>query len=215
MFIPSYRARFDDIGTSLAHVVCIDKLSFLNNGDWHHQIWTGAVQKIIEHRQNITELELDFNEWIRPDFLEYMQERREAMSSPISVVPRRLRVFRYIGECERPWSDLMPALNVIPSGIDSLAINSRDLSTCLRELRLESTTIPLDFMWPLNGDGQPIPDSESLWWQYLEKWKAYCIPPWLPSGQWGFLPDYEEQTEIDLIDEINGWDDEEIGRAHV
>ncbi|CAG8008295.1 unnamed protein product [Penicillium nalgiovense] len=169
MLVPPYRARFYGV-TNLPHVCALVKLAFLNDSGRHHQIWAGAVQAIIEHCPNITALMLDFKDWIRPDFVEYMEERRE--------------------------------------GIDSLAINLRDLSTCLREFRVESTTIPLDFMWPLKEDGQPIIDGGSWWWPYLETWEVYYVTPWLPSGQWIFLPDGEEQETIDYIYAIGGWDDE-------
>lgn len=79
--IPPYRARFVNNMHELylMHVRCIDKLSFLNISpdiNQYHQIWTGAVQTIIEHCPTITELELDLNEWVRPDYLLYIQGRR-------------------------------------------------------------------------------------------------------------------------------------------
>lgn len=76
-----YRARFVNSMHQLymMHAPCIDTLSFLNrthDKNQLHQIWTGAVQTIIEHCPTITELELDLNEWVRPDYLQYIQERR-------------------------------------------------------------------------------------------------------------------------------------------
>ncbi|KAJ5372065.1 hypothetical protein N7517_004071 [Penicillium concentricum] len=193
--VPPYRARF--IGKNLANVLCIDKLFFLNRPRGrHHRIWAGAAQTIIEHCPTITTLHLNFNERVRPDFWLYMRARRDAISSLIGAIPKSLRIFTYTGECERPWKDWMPVPNVIPFTIDSLAINLRDLSTCLRELRLESVILPLDFMWPLNDDGHSIPERDSLWWPHLEIWEAYSMPSWSPS-------DAKEQAEID---QIGDWD---------
>lgn len=79
--IPPYRARFTNNMPELylVHVPCIDTLAVTNGGhDKNHlrQIWTGAIQTIIEHCPSLTELELDLNEWVRPDYLQYIQERR-------------------------------------------------------------------------------------------------------------------------------------------
>lgn len=82
MLVPPYRARFYGV-TSLPHVLCIGKLAFLNDSGRHHQIWTGAVQAIIEHCPNFTALMLDFKEWVRPDFVEYMKERHEGEPCPL------------------------------------------------------------------------------------------------------------------------------------
>jgi hypothetical protein len=84
LLVEPYRARFvkNMPERFLMRIRCIDKLFFLNRnwdktpGYYHHQIWTGAVQTIIEHCPTITELELDLNEWVRPDYLQYIQGRR-------------------------------------------------------------------------------------------------------------------------------------------
>jgi hypothetical protein len=78
--IPPYRAWFLNDTSNLASVPCVKKLSFINrhpSWDEHHQIWTGAVQTIIQRCTTIVELELDLQEWVRPDHLEYIQARRE------------------------------------------------------------------------------------------------------------------------------------------
>ncbi|KAJ5860060.1 uncharacterized protein N7529_007370 [Penicillium soppii] len=91
--VPPYRAQF--LNDDLPFVPCIEKLSFKNHdpgwGD-HHQIWTGVVQTIIQHCPKLVELELNLNEWVRPDHLEYIQLRRAALSSLIGSIPRSLRV---------------------------------------------------------------------------------------------------------------------------
>lgn len=50
------------------------------------------------------------------------------MASLISIIPWSLRSFTYIGDWERPWIDLLPAPDLIPSGIDSLASNQFERS---------------------------------------------------------------------------------------
>jgi hypothetical protein len=78
--IPPYRARFLDDTSDLVSVPCVKKLSFKNRDpSWndHHQIWTGAVQTVVQHCTAVVELELDLLEWVRPDHLEYIQARRE------------------------------------------------------------------------------------------------------------------------------------------
>lgn len=75
----------------------------------------------------------------------------------------------------------MPALNVTPSGIDSMTINLRNLSIHLRKLKLNRTTLAFDFLCPLDAKGQPI--IGSLHWPYLETLEFEDVPPWLPSGK--------------------------------
>lgn len=41
-----------------------------------------------------------------------------------------------------PWNYSMPALNSIPSGIDSMSISLRHLSVHLEELKLNNTHVP-------------------------------------------------------------------------
>ncbi|KAJ5170342.1 uncharacterized protein N7500_003125 [Penicillium coprophilum] len=200
--VPPYRACFVNNMHKLylAHVPCIDKLSFLNidlDRNRHHQIWTGAVETIIQHCPTISELELDLNEWIRPDYLPYIQGRRASLSSLLGNIPRSLRVFHYRASEDGPWKHSMPALNVIPSGTDSMTINLRDLSTHLRELKLNRTTLPFDFLCPLDGTARPI--LGSLHWPCLEIMELMDVPPWLPSGKWAsnHTPEYRAEIESD------------------
>ncbi|GFF50693.1 hypothetical protein IFM46972_09106 [Aspergillus udagawae] len=70
--VPVYRARFHDNGASiLRDVPCIDKISL------PPQIWAGAAMQIARHCPELTELHLDLDDYIRPDHLEYMKERRQ------------------------------------------------------------------------------------------------------------------------------------------
>lgn len=77
----------------------------------------------------------------------------------------------------------MSPLNVIPSGADSVSSNLRDLSIHLQQLKLVNTTIAYDFLFPLDGEGQPKPGSLQLNWPYLEVLELEGIPPYLPSGK--------------------------------
>ncbi|KAJ6001593.1 hypothetical protein N7522_006820, partial [Penicillium canescens] len=100
---------------------------------------TGTLQTIVQHCPNVTELELNLNEWIRPDHLEYLQKRCAAFASLISSLPSSLWVLDFEGERDGPWKPCMSALNLIPSGIDSLSDNLREFSTHLRELKFKCT----------------------------------------------------------------------------
>jgi hypothetical protein len=65
---PPYRARFLNDTLGLVSVPCIEKLSFRNEnwpGGTHHQIWTGAIQIIIQRCPTIYELALNLDEWVR------------------------------------------------------------------------------------------------------------------------------------------------------
>lgn len=64
--------------SDLPSLPCIEKLSFLTR----NQIWTGAMQTIIQRCIQIVELELDLEEFVRPDHLEYIQARREGEVYP-------------------------------------------------------------------------------------------------------------------------------------
>ncbi|CAG8157003.1 unnamed protein product [Penicillium nalgiovense] len=185
--------------SDLPSLPCIEKLSFLTR----NQIWTGAMQTIIQRCIQIVELELDLEEFVRPDHLEYIQARREALSSLVGSIPKSLRVLLYQGHDDAPWKPAMSPLNVIPSGVDSVSSNLRGLSIHLQQLKLVNTTIAYDFLCPLDEKGQPKPASLQLNRPYLEVLELEGIPPWLPSE-----PTYhntpEDQSEID---EIENWED--------
>lgn len=68
----------------------------------------------------------------------------------------------------------MSALNVIPSGIDSMSLNLRDLSVHLQELKLKNTAIPFDFMCPLDGEGKPYTGPIWRFWRL-----SVCHPGFL------------------------------------
>ncbi|KAF7173331.1 hypothetical protein CNMCM5623_005527 [Aspergillus felis] len=70
--VPVYRARFHDNGALMLHdVPCINKISL------PYQIWAGAAMQIAQHCPELTELHLDLDDYIRPDHLEYIKERRQ------------------------------------------------------------------------------------------------------------------------------------------
>jgi hypothetical protein len=77
--VPPYRARFVQDMPYLAHVPCIEKLTFQNWPRPHH-IWTGAIKTIVQHCSNVIELHLNLDEYIRPDHLIYLQKRRAGIS---------------------------------------------------------------------------------------------------------------------------------------
>jgi hypothetical protein len=76
----------------------------------------------------------------------------------------------------------MSALNLIPSGIDSLSDNLREFSTHLRELKFKSTPLPFDFLCPLEIEGEPT--RRGLFqWPHLKTVEVTNMPGWLPSGK--------------------------------
>jgi hypothetical protein len=90
--VPVYRARFHNNGASMLHdVLCIDRLSFLDTTESprYHQIWAGAAMQIAQCCPTLTELWLNLDEYIRPDHLEYMKERRRGMRLSCSAIPPR------------------------------------------------------------------------------------------------------------------------------
>ncbi|PYH37719.1 F-box protein [Aspergillus neoniger CBS 115656] len=81
-----YRACFPDNNASmLPYVACIDKLHFVDlwdpdNGQRNHQIWAKAIFQIVQHCPTIVELHVDLDYQTRPDQLEYLQARRQALT---------------------------------------------------------------------------------------------------------------------------------------
>ncbi|KAE8316430.1 hypothetical protein BDV41DRAFT_573712 [Aspergillus transmontanensis] len=214
--VPPYRARLhNNVASILAYASCVDKLSFTN--EWvafnargerrhrYHQIWAGTVAQIVQHCPTVTELYLNLDEWVRPDHLEYIQARREAVSELFSNAPRSLRVLHYANQFENPWKDTLPALNVLSTGADTLAINLQNLSISLRELKLEYTSLTLDFLWPLDDAGPPLSSRASSYLPNLTSIEFNYAPPWLPSGQWFTLPTPEDQEQTDNIED---WEEE-------
>ncbi|KAF7166127.1 hypothetical protein CNMCM6106_002085 [Aspergillus hiratsukae] len=194
--VPVYRARFHDNGASmLRDVPCIDKVSL------PHRIWAGAAMQIVRHCQELTELRLDLDDYIRPDHLEYMKERRQAVSEGLRHISSTLRVFCFENGHEDNWKDAMPPLNVLSSSVDFLSIGIRALSLSLHELQLVQTAMSLDFLWPLDEKDQSLPANSSLHWPNLEILSLHLFQPWLPSGQWIVRPTPEDEAMIAAIDD--------------
>ncbi|KAJ6048450.1 uncharacterized protein N7446_011133 [Penicillium canescens] len=193
---PPYRARFLSDMPDLASVPCVEKLSFINEnwpGGTHHQIWTGAIQIIIQRCPTIYELALNLDEWVRPDPLD--------IRVSYQFIPKSLQVLDYEREKEENWKQTLSPLNVIPSGIDSMSINLRDLSVNLRELKFKNSALAYDFMCPLDGEGKP--ELGSLHWPHLKILEVEYVRPWLPSGEPTYHYTAEDQAEINQIDD---WD---------
>jgi hypothetical protein len=74
-----YRAWLpDDIASVLPAVSCIDKLCFPNAGsDPWHMIWAGTALQIAQLCPTLTWLHLGLDEYVRPDHLDYMRDRRQ------------------------------------------------------------------------------------------------------------------------------------------
>ncbi|EAW19664.1 uncharacterized protein NFIA_027380 [Aspergillus fischeri NRRL 181] len=179
----------------LRDVSCIDQISFPN------LIWAGAAMQIVRHCQELTELYLHLDEYIRPDNLKYLKKRRQAVSEGLKDIPPTLRGFHFENVDERNWKNAMPPLNVLFSSVDTLSIRIRELSLSLGELELLRVPISLDFLWPLDAKDHSLPANASLHWPNLETLNLYQFQPWLPSGEWIVRPDVEEEAIIAGIDD--------------
>ncbi|OOF90107.1 hypothetical protein ASPCADRAFT_135436 [Aspergillus carbonarius ITEM 5010] len=199
-----YRACFpDDDASMLSEVPCIDVLSFMNiggvEGRADHQIWAKAIFQIVQHCPTITGLYVDLDYLTRPDQLEYIQARRQAVSDGLTMIPRSLKVFDFTNQIEEPWKDTMPALNVLSSETDNLAMAIRDLSFGLQVLKLKNTALSMGFLCPIDDHAQPI--LPHLRWTHLETIEFRSVPPWLPSGKWLLQPSPKDEARIAAIDD--------------
>ncbi|KAL6228665.1 hypothetical protein BDW75DRAFT_246469 [Aspergillus navahoensis] len=230
--VPPYRARFSSADIVLPAVPCVDKLTFANvrfrvskmsedhrvgsddededeasearpRNRWH-QVWAGAVFCIAQHCPTVTELSVDLDEWVRPDHLRYIKERRAAVAYGLQALPASLRVLDYAGQQEHPWKETQHALNVLKTETDTLATSLQCISFILRELHLTNVALPMDFLWPLDRSGNPIANP-AYHWPYLKSLILDEVPPFLPSGQWLAAPDASDQEEIN---NISDWEDE-------
>ncbi|KAL1880286.1 hypothetical protein Plec18167_003689 [Paecilomyces lecythidis] len=204
-----YRARFLNDASVLPNAPCVDQLRFLNvtrryGGNRNHRVWAGTVFDIAVHCPAMTKLELDLDEYVRPDHGDLLIRRRQA--DGLTKLPHSLRVFHYKNQQELNWKQTLPALNVLPpSGIDSLSINLRDLSFHLRELKVETTKLSLDFLCPLDDHMKPSSGISSLDWPRLEILHFELVQETTPSGEFLFHYPPDIQAEVDEIDD---WEDE-------
>ncbi|KAJ5408261.1 hypothetical protein N7509_002144 [Penicillium cosmopolitanum] len=198
-----YRARFPDDGLSLLPAVaCIDRLFF--HYDYPcHQIWAGSAMEIARRCISLTEIILDLNEYIRPDHIEYIQARRQAVADGLLTMPHSLKIFNFRNQDESPWKEMMSGLNVLLSDNDFLSQNILNLSLSLRELKMRNLSLTPDFMFPLDTESHPLPTSRSLYWPSLEVVELTHVPPRLPSGEWVAHPTPEDQLRID---EVKDWE---------
>ncbi|PYI05509.1 hypothetical protein BO78DRAFT_470505 [Aspergillus sclerotiicarbonarius CBS 121057] len=209
--IPPYRARFlYDDASRLANVPCIDRIIFANKDDLkgitrtRHQTWVGTMFQIIEHCPTIREAQLDLEEFIRPDHEYLMRDRRQALAEGLPKLLRTLKKLVYANQIERNWITPMPAINVLSSETDTLSNNLRDLTFSLRELKLKQTALSLDWLFPLNENCEPVPNTTEYYWPHLETISLYEVPEFLPSGE--YLFHYHPAMEPEYA-EIEDWDD--------
>ncbi|KAL2848771.1 hypothetical protein BJX68DRAFT_276270 [Aspergillus pseudodeflectus] len=200
-----YRAQFPSGDASmLTEVSCVDHLivqySYRSQG-----IATGAFLQIAERCAALRRLHLDMPGQLRPDHVEYMRERREALASGLSRLPSTLQVFECVGCSEQPWSNTLPALDLRSAkGIDELSSSLRLFSCNLRELRLRLMSVDMDFLFPLDERGNPLPESSSLYWPHLETIALDGVAEYTPSGEWLFDYELESGDEEDIPDPATG-----------
>ncbi|KAI9372231.1 hypothetical protein BJX61DRAFT_553086 [Aspergillus egyptiacus] len=203
--IRPYHARFPDEGPDMPRITCVKELSFENNYVFQG-VWSGTAFQIAEHCVALRSLYVDFLEWVRPDHLSYMQERRQGVSSGLAKLPSTLRSLELAFDGDEPWSNVLPALDLrFGKDFDEFSSSLRRLSVNLQELKLSVAALELDFLFPLNELGAPTPEALSLYWPYLESITLVALPMYTPSGEWLF--DYNRRSEDpeELLDPSTGF----------
>lgn len=97
-------------------------------------------------------------------------------------MPHSLRVFNFSNQEESPWKEMMAGLHVLISDNDYLSHNLRHLSFSLRELKVNQLSLAPDFLFLLDANDHPLPNTTSPYWPLLEVLELTSIPPRLPSG---------------------------------
>jgi hypothetical protein len=88
-----------------------------------------------------------------------------------------------MGSSEHPWSNTLPALDLRSANkMDVLSSSLRLFSRNLRELRLSYMSVDMDFLFPLDERGNPLPETSSLHWPRLETIALSGVPENIPSG---------------------------------
>ncbi|RAH43466.1 uncharacterized protein BO95DRAFT_483949 [Aspergillus brunneoviolaceus CBS 621.78] len=200
--VPFYRASFGHSDPPTLPVVpCMDQLRFSDNSefDFLSEIWR-----------------LNMQEHVKPDHLNYIQARRRG-NKLTSTDSQRLGT---LSSFEYPWKWSMPGLNLLGCDHDMLSLNLRNLSINLRRLNLDEVSLAADVLFPLDEQGNPLPESLSLHWPHLEVLNL-CVPPVLPTGKhssnmatihispsfigrWVTLHLPERQKELDAIEDWSG-----------
>ncbi|KAI9372234.1 hypothetical protein BJX61DRAFT_508216 [Aspergillus egyptiacus] len=205
--IAPYRARFpaNEAGApNLPRITCID---YLWSEPGYQGICNSAVLQIAEHCVGLQRLRLNLSGGLRPDHVQYMRDRRQAVASGLPRLPASLRAFECLGTLDYPWSNTLPALDLrSASKVDELSSGLRILSCNLRELKLSVLSLDMDFLFPLNEDGNPLPTATSLHWPYLETIVLSGVPANLPCGEWLFDYELESGDEEHLPDPATGDD---------
>ncbi|KAJ6083867.1 hypothetical protein N7467_008002 [Penicillium canescens] len=135
--VPPYRAQF--LTGMLAHVPPGAASSYLNRGSANYSATLSKCHRIGAKSRRV----------------DPSGPPRVFTKATCSSLPSSLCVLDYEGERDGPWKPCMSALNLIPSGIDSLSDNLREFSTHLRELKFKSPPLPFDFLCPLDREGKP------------------------------------------------------------
>ncbi|KAL2813345.1 hypothetical protein BDW59DRAFT_154852, partial [Aspergillus cavernicola] len=186
-----YRARFPEDKSNLPDVSCIHQLIFedYGNEDETSHIWPGTALSIARSCPMLHEFYWHTFDFIRPDHLDYMQERRQALAEGLTNLPSTLRMFDYHGLSEQAYHDSGSAPILIQGNLDLFSVNLRPITLCLQELNLAGIAVSLDFLLPLDQDGKPI--ALCMEWPSLKRIKIETTN-YLPSGEWFFDPTPEE-----------------------
>ncbi|RAH53536.1 hypothetical protein BO85DRAFT_381422, partial [Aspergillus piperis CBS 112811] len=186
----------------LLNILYLDKVFFagLCNpydrlGD--HQIYAEAIYDIVKHCPYITGLRMILGYPQRPEELEYLRARRLAVPRGSTILPRSLKVFPLRNETETLGRTVMPLVKVLTLEAQSVATTIRNSSASLRDLKLENTALMLDFLCPLNKEGQPT--LPVVYWPHLETISLHNVTCWTDEGNWLTFPTEEAQARIATV----------------
>ncbi|KAL3440874.1 hypothetical protein BJX65DRAFT_314342 [Aspergillus insuetus] len=114
------------------------------------------------------------------------------------MLPPSLRIFKYKNRCETVWHKSVPGPDLLIGGKDMLALNLRQLSSHLQELKLTGVILDREFLCPLDDHGKPA--MPLLEWPYLKVFVYEECPNFLASGQWLADPTEEELEDNEVPD---------------
>ncbi|KAL5342144.1 hypothetical protein BJX70DRAFT_357063 [Aspergillus crustosus] len=181
-----YRPQFpNDDASMVPYVRCVDQLMF----EW---MWGGTVSQLAERCISLRYLKYDRAGSVRPDHLEYLRKLRQAISETVATLPKSLISFQWGDEEREPWATVLPGLDLLSDDTDTLTDNLRHLSMNLAYFDRNNTAVALDFLFPLDNDDHPAPQTLNLYWPFLREIDLTSFPNSLPSGEWlfGFHQDH-------------------------
>ncbi|KAL2845204.1 hypothetical protein BJY01DRAFT_263698, partial [Aspergillus pseudoustus] len=208
-----YRAQFPKsigVGQQQQHpqlpsALCVGSLEFEGPyfmGDRIHRyekpVWPEAACCIAQACPAFSHFRWEAEDDIRPDHLDYMQQRRESFANGLLRLPSTLRKFEFLQTPEPVFHQSFSAPLLAPSAIDLFSTNLRIISVRLEKLLLCAVPLANDFLCPLDSHGEPR--GECMVWPNLKELEIQR-GNFLPEGVW--LLDPTSDTEDAGIDDLD------------